>query len=106
MNHKQTFRHEFRGGYIWSPKRRKDGARNIFYDFLRMVRPGHVIFPYVGGWVRGAGLARTHGYTSPRPDEFGHIGNAWNTIGWRVDAVFSDAEKPFQPRGFLDAVRI
>jgi hypothetical protein len=36
VNHKQTFRHEFRGGYIWSPKRRRDGTRNAFYDFMQM----------------------------------------------------------------------
>jgi len=25
VNHKQTFRHEFEGRYIWSPKRKKNG---------------------------------------------------------------------------------
>ena len=34
VNHKQTFRHEFEGGFIWSPKRKRDGSRNRYYDFL------------------------------------------------------------------------
>jgi putative restriction endonuclease len=104
VNHKQTFRHEFRGGYIWSPKRRKDGAQNIFYDYMRMVRPGDVVFSYAAGMIRGAGTATTYCYTSPRPDEFGHIGNAWDAIGWRVDVAFATAAKPIQPRSVLDEI--
>jgi putative restriction endonuclease len=104
VNHKQTFRHEFRGGYIWSPKRRKDGARNIFYDFMRMVRPGDFVFSYAAGLIRGAGAAKSHCYTSPRPDEFGHIGNAWDVIGWRVDVDFVAATNPIQPRAVLDEI--
>lgn len=104
MNHKQTFRHEFSGGYIWSPKRRKDGARNIFYDFMRMVRPGDTIFSYADAIIRGAGVARTHCYTSPRPDEFGHIGNAWDSVGWRVDVGFILADPPISPRVFLNEI--
>lgn len=105
VNHKQTFRHEFRGGYIWSPKRRKDGSRNIFYDFMRLVRPGDVVFSYADGVVRGAGAAKTHCYTSPRPDEFGHIGNAWDRVGWRVDVHFVAAVPPLRPRDFLGEIR-
>jgi putative restriction endonuclease len=105
VNHKQTFRHEFRGGYIWSPKCRRDGARNIFYDFMRLVRPSDVVFSYAGGLIRGAGFAKTYCYTSPRPDEFGHIGNAWDAIGWRVDVEFSSAAHLIQPREVLDEIR-
>ena len=104
VNHKQTFRHEFRGGYIWSPKKRKDGARNVFYDFMQMVRPGDIIFSYAGGLIRGAGVAKTHCYTSPRPDEFGRIGDAWDIIGWRVDIKFSTAGAPIEPRAILSEI--
>lgn len=104
VNDKQTFRHEFRGGYIWSPKRRRDGTRNIFYDFMQMVRPGDVVFSYAGGQVRGAGKARTHCYTSPRPNEFGRIGEAWDFTGWRVDVAFEAAETVLQPRDILSEI--
>ena len=30
VNHSQTFRHEFEGGYIGSPKRKRDGSRNRY----------------------------------------------------------------------------
>ena len=75
VNHKQTFRHEFEGGYIWSPKLKRDGSRNRFYDFLRSVTPGDVVFSYSSGALQGAGFAISYCYTCPRPAEFGHIGD-------------------------------
>lgn len=103
VNHKQTFRHEFSGGYVWSPKVKKNGGRNIFYDFMRLVRPGDVIFSYADGALQGAGTAKSHCYTSPRPDEFGHIGNAWDSIGWRVDVRFTRKDA-IRPRDLLDEI--
>jgi hypothetical protein len=94
VNHKQTFRHEFEGRYIWSPKRKRDGSRNRFYDFLREVVPGDVVFSYADGQIKGAGFATSYCYTCPRPAEFGHLGEAWDVVGWRVDVEF----RPFTNR--------
>ncbi len=105
VNHKQTFRHEFSGGYVWSPKVKKNGSRNIFYDFMRLVQPGDVIFSYAGGYIQGAGTAKSHCYTSPRPDAFGHIGQAWDAIGWRVDVHFSASTIELRPRDVLAEIR-
>jgi putative restriction endonuclease len=88
VNHKQTFRHEFSGNYIWSPKTKRNGAFNAFYETMREVAPGDVVFSYAGGAIRGFGIAKTHCYTSPRPDVFGHIGQVWDRVGWRVDVNF------------------
>jgi hypothetical protein len=104
VNHKQTFRHEFRGGYLWSPKRRKNGSKNIFYDFMRLVRPGDTVISYADGQVKGIGLAKSYCYTSPRPDEFGHIGQVWDTIGWRVDVGFAPALRIIRPRDMLGEI--
>jgi hypothetical protein len=104
VNHKQTFRHEFGGGYLWSPKVRKDGSRNLFYDFMRLVCPGDIVFSYAAGRIRGVGSARSHCYTSPQPDEFGHIGEAWDRVGWRVDVRFAQAERQIQPKTILGEI--
>src|SRR5215213_5019762 len=32
VNQNQIYQHEVRGGYIWSPKRNANGARNPFYE--------------------------------------------------------------------------
>jgi hypothetical protein len=105
VNHKQTFRHEFEGGYIWSPKRKRDGSRNQYYDFLREVTPGDVVFSYADGAVRGAGFAASYCYTCPRPAEFGHIGEAWDIVGWRVDVRFQRFAAAIRPKNHLPVLR-
>ena len=104
VNHKQTFRHEFSGGYIWSPKTKRGGALNRFYETMREVVPGDVIFSYAGGVIRGFGIAKTHCYTSPRPDEFGHIGEIWDDIGWRVDVNFAPISSPLRPSDHMQVL--
>ncbi len=70
VNHKQTFNQEFAGGYIWAPKLKANGARNRFYDNMRLVAPGDYIFSYAFGCIQGVGIALTFALDSPRPSEF------------------------------------
>lgn len=105
VNHKQTFRHEFDGGYIWSPKRNKNGARNRHYDFLREVVPGDVVFSYASACLQGAGFVISYCYTCPRPTEFGHVGEAWDVVGWRVDVRFQPFTDPIQPKRHLNLLQ-
>ena len=104
VNHKQTFKQEFFGKYIWSPKRKKNDQINPFYETMREVAPGDIVFSFAGAAVQGFGIARTHCYTSPRPDEFGHIGNAWNEVGWRVDVDFHRFTDPIRPSEHMRAI--
>jgi len=104
VNHKQTFRHEFEGRYIWSPKHKRDGSRNRFYDFLREVTPGDLIFSYASG-VQGTGFATSYCYTCPRPTEFGHVGDAWDVVGWRVDVDFRPVSRVVHPKDHLSVLR-
>ncbi len=39
VNQKQTYHHEIQGGYLWSPKRNANGARNPFYESMRVSAP-------------------------------------------------------------------
>jgi putative restriction endonuclease len=104
VNHKQTFRHEFFGKYIWCPQRKRDGRINAFYETMREVRPGDVVFSFANAAVQGFGLASTHCYRSPRPDEFGHIGEAWDQIGWRADVNFVRFPQPIRPSLHMQAI--
>jgi hypothetical protein len=96
VNHKQTFRHEFAGNYVWCPKRKKNNSINHFYETMREVRPGDLIFSYAFAAVQGFGFARTHCYSCPRPNEFGEVGEAWDRTGWRVDVGFTRLNSPFR----------
>ena len=40
VNHKQTYRQETDGGYLWLPKANANGAKNISYDNL--TRSSHI----------------------------------------------------------------
>jgi len=53
VNQNQTFRQEIAGGYVWSPKRNANGARNPFYESMREVSPGDLIFSFVRYSSRG-----------------------------------------------------
>ena len=44
VNQSQTYRHEISGGYRWSPKRNANKARSPFYESMREVAPGDIIF--------------------------------------------------------------
>lgn len=71
VNQNQTYRHEVRGGYLWSPKRKRGGQHNPFYEFMREVAPGDLVFSFADTRIRAFGLARSHAYEAPKPEEFG-----------------------------------
>jgi hypothetical protein len=98
VNQKQTHRHEIGGGYLWSPKRRSDGTRNQFYENMKAVAPGDVVFCYWEGAVRAHGSLRSFGYDAPKPVEFGEAGRNWSKIGYRADVAYLLLDAPVRPR--------
>ena len=46
VNQNQTYRAEVRGNFMWSPKTNANGARNPFYDNMREVAPGDIVFSF------------------------------------------------------------
>lgn len=97
VNQNQTYRHELAGGYLWSPKRNRNGARNPFYDFMREVSPGDVVFSFSDTFIKAIGIAVSHAYEAPKPREFGQAGAYWDNIGWRVDVRFAELRGPIRP---------
>jgi hypothetical protein len=97
VNQKQTYRHEVPGGYLWSPKRKANGDRNPFYEFMREVAPGDVVFSFADAQIRAIGLVGSYAYEAPKPLEFGQAGAHWEMIGWRVDVKFVELRFPIRP---------
>ena len=97
VNQNQTYRHEVPGGYLWSPKRNKNGGRNPFYDFMRDVAPGDVVFSFSDTYIKAIGIVVSHAYEAPKPREFGQTGAYWDNIGWRVDVRFVELRGPIRP---------
>lgn len=97
VNQNQTYRHEVPGGYLWSPKRNANGFRNPYYDFMRVVSPGDVVFSYADRLIRAVGIVRAHAYEAPKPLEFGTTGAYWDKVGWRVDVRFHELVHQIRP---------
>jgi hypothetical protein len=85
------------GGYLWSPKRKTNQGQNPFYDFMREVAPGDIVFFFCDTWVRAIGVASTHAYEAPKPLEFGQAGAYWDKIGWRIDVRYHELNLPARP---------
>ena len=105
VNQNQTYRHEVRGGYLWSPKRKTNLAANPFYDFMREVAPGDVVFSFADTLIRAIGIAASHAYEAPKPLEFGQAGAYWDKIGWRLDMRFSELRLPIKPSVHMEVLK-
>lgn len=100
VNQNQTYRQEVRGGFLWSPKRNANRARNPFYESMREVAPGDVVFSFSDARIRAFGITQSHAYECPKPD-FGGAGRNWDLIGWRVDVRFHEVAKPYRPKDWM-----
>lgn len=96
VNQNQTYAQEVSGHYLWSPKTKANGHRNPFYEFMREVSPGDIIFSFCDTRIKAIGIVRSHAYEAPKPLEFKNAGAYWNQVGWRVDVGFR--ELAHQPR--------
>lgn len=97
VNQNQTFDQEFAGGYLWSPKRKSNQQRNPFYEFMREVAPGDLIFSFQGALIRAIGIAQSHCYEAPKPSEFGAAGSNWSDIGWKVEVQYFSLQNQIRP---------
>lgn len=84
VNQNQTFAQESEGGYLWSPKRKSNDQRNPFYEFMREVAPGDVIFSFANSLISAISVAQSTAYEAPKPPEFGAVGPNWSDIGWKI----------------------
>jgi hypothetical protein len=105
VNQNQTYRHEVAGGYLWSPKVKANGDRNPYYEFMREVAPGDMIFSFADTRIRAYGVARSHAYEAAKPEEFGSAGRNWDAIGWRVDVEYFELQTFFRPADWIERLR-
>jgi putative restriction endonuclease len=105
VNHKQTYRQETDGGYVWSPKANANGARNVSYDNLTRCKQGDVVFSYAYGRISQIGLVETAAVTAARPPEFGAVGEYWGPEGWLVRVNWQPLRKPLVPQTFFELLQ-
>ena len=101
VNQNQTFRQEQTGGYLWSPKRNANGARNPFYEAMREVSPGDVVFSFADTVIAAIGIAQSYCWESPKPPEFGTTGEYWENVGWKVGVRFTPLVHRVRPKDHM-----
>ncbi len=101
VNQNQTFRHELAGGYLWSPKRKSDGRIQPYYEFMREVAPGDLIFSFVDTYIKAFSIALSPAYEAPKPIAFESAGRYWNNVGWRVDVRYSVVATALRPADWM-----
>lgn len=97
VNHKQTRDHEVRGGYIWSPYRNANGAFNQTYENMRHAQVGDLVFSFAHGRIGAIGRVTAAATPSPKPLEFGSVGDYWADEGWLVEVEFVEVPKALKP---------
>ena len=105
VNQNQTFRQETEGGYLWSPKRNVNGARNPFYETMREVSPGDIVFSFVDTTIAAIGVAESYCSESPKPAEFGTTGEYWENVGWKVRVRFTLLSHRVRPKEHMTVLR-
>jgi putative restriction endonuclease len=104
VNQNQTHRAEVRGSFMWSPKRRADGGRNQFYENMREVSPGDIVFSFCDTLIKAVGIVTGRAQTGPKPD-FGTAGLNWSQEGWFVPVDYCVLETQIRPKDHIDVLR-
>jgi putative restriction endonuclease len=105
VNQNQTFKQEQEGGYLWSPKRNKGDRKNPFYETMREVSPGDIVFAFKDTFVAAIGVAQSYCWESPKPTEFGSTGDYWSDVGWKVRVQFTPLARRMRPKDHMPVLR-
>lgn len=105
VSQNQTYKQEVPGGFMWSPKTKKNGAKNHFYDNMRQVRAGDIILSFCDTEIKAIGIATGSAQSRTKPD-FGAAGDQWDNHGWFVPVRFEEVYKPVKPKDFIEELRL
>jgi putative restriction endonuclease len=104
VNQNQTYRAEVRGSFMWSPKQNANGARNQFYENMREVSPGDIVFSFCDTRIKAIGVVTGAAQTGPKPD-FGAAGANWSREGWFVPVDYCVLNNQIRPKDHAAILR-
>ena len=100
-NQKHTYEAEVLGGFLWCRQRRANGSRNPFYENMRMVAPGDVIFAYHDAEIRAIGIALSRSRAAGPPAATLVAGVTADVPGWLLDVAWLELKRPLHPANFM-----
>jgi hypothetical protein len=89
---------------MWSPKRNANGARNQFYENMREVSPGDIVFSFWDTRIKAIGVVTGSAQTGPKPD-FGAAGANWSREGWFVPVDYCALNSQIRPKDHAAILR-
>jgi putative restriction endonuclease len=89
---------------MWSPKQNANGARNQFYENMREVSPGDVVFSFCDTRIKAIGVVTGGAQTGPKPD-FGNAGANWSREGWFVPVDYCILNNQLRPKDHAAILR-
>jgi len=104
VNQNQTYADEVSGSFLWSPKVKSNGGRNQFYDFMKEVQAGDLVFSYCDTLIKAIGIATGPAQSAPKPD-FGRAGENWSNEGWYVPVEYTELTNTIRPKDHIDMLR-
>ena len=89
---------------MWSPKQNANGARNQFYENMREVSLGDLVFSFCDTRIQSIGIATGTAQTGPKPD-FGTAGANWSREGWFVPVDYCQLNTQIRPKDHAAILR-
>ncbi len=92
----ETYNHERKGEYVWSPKFAKGGRRNAGYTMMRNIRKGDFILHNSNGKIMAISIAKSDCYDATQPMELVNADTSvtWADDGYRIDTNYYDFDVP------------
>jgi hypothetical protein len=101
VNHKQTFKQEINGGYLWSPKREANGVRSQFYENMRLAAPNNLVLSFAHSRIAYVGRVTDFALSAPKPLEFASAGANWDEEGWLLPIHWHPLGVPVRPKEII-----
>src|SRR4029078_7329031 len=92
------------GSFMWSPKQNANGARNQFYENMREVSAGDIVFSFCDTRIKAIGVVIAGAQTGPKPD-FGTAGLNWSREGWFVPVDYCVLNNQIRPKDHAAILR-
>ena len=89
----KTYKEEMSAGYLWAPKRNRDGRTFFHWENMTKIKKGDIIFSSVKRKIVSVNTAQTDCFDAPRPIAFDKL-EMWERNGWMVRTQYDVLEHP------------
>lgn len=103
VSQNKTYKEEKDGGYLWAPKKTKSGRKIHHWETMKDVRPGDIVFSYVGQAIVAVSKVEKSAYDSNKP--FSKSNDDWEVIGRKVEATYKELSIPIRLHSIVNELQ-